>query len=137
MQFGNGGTGGNLPANNQPITDNGNLALNLSNNVMVQNAISGTGNFRQNGSGVVSLTASNSYTGATVVNAGSLMVDNYIGGGGSLSNAPGATIGGTGTNVGPLNVSGILNPGDVKAIGTYIRSATTLCMRRREPEPLI
>lgn len=119
VQFGNGGTVGNLPANNQPITDNGNLILNFSNNTTVQNAISGTGNFRLNGAGVVSLTASNGYSGATVVNAGSLMVDNFIGGGGSLSNAVGTVLGGTGTNLGPLNASGIINPGDVKAIGTY------------------
>src|SRR5665213_1861419 len=87
VQFGNGGTGGNLPANAQPITDNGNLVLNFSNNPTVFGAISGTGNLWQNGSGVVSLMASNSYSGATIVNSGSLMVDGYLGGGGVVSNA--------------------------------------------------
>jgi len=126
VQFGNGGTGGNLPANGQAITDNANLVLDLSNNATVFGAISGTGNLTQNGAGVVSLVASNSYSGATVVNAGSLMVDGFIGGGGSVSNAAGTTIGGLGTNLGPLLAAGNLSPGDVNGLGTLTTGDATL-----------
>ena len=127
VQFGNRGANGNLPANAQPITDNGSLVLNLNSSFSVFGAISGTGNLKQNGSGVVSLAASNSYSGATTMNAGSLMVDGYIGGGGVVSNAVGATIGGTNTIIGTLNASGNISPGDVNGIGTlFVTGNTTL-----------
>jgi autotransporter-associated beta strand protein len=128
MQFGNGGTGGNLPANTQAIADNANLVLNSSGSSAVLGAISGTGSLTQNGSGVLSLSASNSFTGQATVNAGSLMVDGFLGGGGVLTNASGTTVGGIGTNLGPQNVSGIINPGDTRAIGTFTAGdGLTLC----------
>jgi fibronectin-binding autotransporter adhesin len=118
VQFGAGGVNGNLPANSQSIIDNGNLVLNLSSSFAVPGIISGTGNLTQNGSGAVSLTASNTYSGRTTVNAGSLIVNGYIGGGGVVSNAPGATIGGTNTIIGTLDARGIVGPGVVSGIGT-------------------
>ncbi|HTB82134.1 MAG TPA: autotransporter-associated beta strand repeat-containing protein, partial [Candidatus Sulfotelmatobacter sp.] len=127
IQFGNGGTGGNWPANNQPVSDNANLVLDLSPNFSVQNTIAGTGNLTQSGGGVVSLSASNSYTGLTSVKAGTLLVDGYIGGGGIVTNATGTTLGGTGGINGTLNANGNLNPGDVNGAGTLtVNGNTTL-----------
>jgi fibronectin-binding autotransporter adhesin len=127
VQFGNGGANGNLPNNAQAITDNANLVLNSSANTAVPGVISGTGNLTLNGAGVVSLSASNTYSGTTLVNAGSLMVDGYLAGGGLVTNAAGATLGGIGTNLfGQFNAGGIINPGDAGGIGTLTVSNLTL-----------
>ena len=127
VQFGSGSTAGNWPANSQTVSDNGNLVFNLSGNVTVANAITGSGTLAQNGGGVVSLTASNSYSGLTSVKAGTLLVDGYIGGGGGVTNSAGATLGGTNTIIGTVNAAGNLNPGDVNGIGTLaVNGNTTL-----------
>jgi autotransporter-associated beta strand protein len=75
LQLGNGGTTGSIVGN---VTDNAVLAINRSNGFMFGGVISGTGAFQQNGTGITDLTAINSYTGATTVNAGILQVDGSI-----------------------------------------------------------
>ena len=110
VQFGNGGTSGNLPAIGD-VLDNGSLIIDHSDNFTVPNSISGTGTLTQAGSGVVTLTASNSFSGATVVNSGTLLVNGVLSG--SLTNAAESTIGGRGTNIGPVNVSGAIQPSAV------------------------
>lgn len=127
LQFGTGGTAGNLPATPQPIVDNGTLVLNSTNSVTVEGTVTGSGGVIQSGAGVVSLAVSNSYSGPTVVNSGSLMVDGYIAGGGTVSNAPGSTLGGIGTILtGQVNADGVVDPGDVGGIGTLTVSNLTL-----------
>ncbi|MGW6778656.1 autotransporter outer membrane beta-barrel domain-containing protein [Brucella pseudogrignonensis] len=76
-------------------------------------AISGAGSIAQNGIGVTVLSGANSYKGTTAVNAGSL----YINGDQSLATglstvASGATLGGSGTIGGDVDVEGRLDPGD-------------------------
>jgi autotransporter-associated beta strand protein len=107
VQFGAGGTSGTLPATGD-ITDNGNLVLNHSNNQTLPNVISGSGVLAQSGSNVLTVTGSNSFSGTTVVNAGTLVLNGVLSG--TLTNAPGATIGGNGTNVGAVMVSGAIRP---------------------------
>ncbi len=121
VQFGNGGTGGNLPASIPAIVDNGTLVLNQSSNVTLTNNLTGSGNFVQAGGGIVSLVGSNSYNGQTLATAGGLMIDGYVGGlaASLLTNSPGAVIGGNGTNLGLFNAGGIINPGDANSIGTF------------------
>lgn len=75
--------------------------------------------------GTLTLTGANTYTGATNVTAGALI----IGAGGSLGNtavtvAAGAAFGGTGTLGGSLNVSGDVSPGN--SPGTLNTGALTL-----------
>jgi fibronectin-binding autotransporter adhesin len=123
VQFGGGSTSGNLPAVGS-VTNNGNLIFNRSDNFTVPNFISGAGTLTKNGNNVLTLTAANDFSGTTLVNAGSLMVDGVLSGG--LTNAPGTAIGGTGTNLGPVNVGGAIQPGDVDGVGTFTSGALTL-----------
>jgi fibronectin-binding autotransporter adhesin len=71
LQIGNGGTTGTLGAGN--VVDNASLIFNRSDSsYAVSNIISGTGSLAQAGSGVLTLSGVNTYTGATYVNAGTL-----------------------------------------------------------------
>ena len=66
-----GGTIGSLGTGD--VTDDAALVFNRSDNVTVNNSISGTGSLTQAGSGTLTLTGANSY-GATTVSAGTLQV---------------------------------------------------------------
>ena len=72
IQVGNGSASGSLGSG--AITNNGSLVYNRSDSVTISNAISGSGTFRQAGSGTVILAGSNSYTDATVISSGTLQV---------------------------------------------------------------
>jgi fibronectin-binding autotransporter adhesin len=90
LQVGNGGTAGTLGTGG--VTNNASLVYNRSDAVTVSNAISGVGGLTQNGAGSLTLTGANTYTGDTLVNAGTVQ----LGVGGSLTNTqvivgPGAT----------------------------------------------
>jgi fibronectin-binding autotransporter adhesin len=69
--LGNDGTAGSVPG---AITDNGVLAINRSDNVVVNN-VSGTGLLRQIGDGVTTLGTGLSYTGGTQISGGTLAVN--------------------------------------------------------------
>jgi autotransporter-associated beta strand protein len=74
LQIGAAGTTGTLGTG--PVVDNASLIFNRTNTYLVSNAISGTGTLTQNGSGIVTLAGTNTYTGATFVNAGTLQLQN-------------------------------------------------------------
>ncbi len=107
VQFGAGGTSGTLPATGS-VTDNGNLVINHSNNHALANTISGSGTLTQSGSNVLTVSAANGFNGTAVVNSGTLVLSGVLSGG--MTNAPGSTVGGSGTNVGVVNVSGVIQP---------------------------
>jgi len=69
LQLGHGGTSGSITSD---VIDNGTLVLDRSDDVVFGNAISGSGNVVQNGSGTLTLSNSNTYSGGTTVNAGTL-----------------------------------------------------------------
>jgi outer membrane autotransporter protein len=69
LQLGNGGTTGSVTSQ---IIDNGTLAIDRS-NAMSLGAITGTGGVNQIGSGTTTLTGPSTYTGATDVDAGTLV----------------------------------------------------------------
>ena len=69
LQLGNGGASGSLDG---PITTNATLAIALSGNVAFANVVSGSGNLNQCGPGNTTLTATNFFTGTTVVSGGTL-----------------------------------------------------------------
>lgn len=72
LQVGNGDTAGNLPAGG--ISDNGVLAYDRADNLTVNNAISGTGGFTQEGAGaILTLSGGNTFTGQVVVTNGSTL----------------------------------------------------------------
>ena len=70
LQLGNGGATGSITGN---ITDNANLTFDRSDSPTITSKISGSGGLAENGSGVVTLTSSNTYAGNTTINAGVLV----------------------------------------------------------------
>lgn len=77
LQLGDGGTSGNLAVDVSTGTDashHGTLAFNRSDIVTFNTVISGTGSVLQMGSGTTVLSGENSYSGGTVISAGTLSV---------------------------------------------------------------
>jgi fibronectin-binding autotransporter adhesin len=110
LQLGDGGSTGMISGN---VVDNGTLAFQRSDDVSFAGTISGTGGVTQQGPGTTTLTATNTYLGATTVNGGALIIQ------GDQSLATGTTtvyagtLGGTGTVGGDVAVSSgaTLSPG--------------------------
>ncbi len=71
LQLGNGGTSGSIVGD---VTDNGTFAIKRSDTYTFGGVISGSGGFQQNGGGTTVLTATNTYSGGTAINAGTLAV---------------------------------------------------------------
>ncbi len=82
LQLGNGGTTGGLDSRTNVI-NNATIAFNRSDDFTVSNIISGSGGLTKQGAGTLTLTGANTYTGATLIEGGTLK----LGAGGSLSNA--------------------------------------------------
>ncbi len=72
LQIGNGGTSGTLGSG--AVVNSGTLAFNRSDAITVSNVISGTGQLKMLGSGTLTLTGSNSYTGKTTISNGTLVM---------------------------------------------------------------
>jgi autotransporter-associated beta strand protein len=92
------------------LANDGIVAVNQSGTTTLSTAITGVGAFQKLGSGILTVSGNNTYSGATTVSAGGLKVNGSIGGGG-LSVAAAAWLMGTGTINGPVTVSGTLSPG--------------------------
>ena len=113
--FGNGFVSNSETGGGGGGPDGGTGTFNRSDALTAANAISGTGTLTQNGAGNLILTGTNTYAGATTVNAGTLSVN------GSITSATtvnsGGKLGGNGS-VGSVNVlaGGVLAPGN--SIGT-------------------
>ena len=73
LQVGNGGTTGNVPGN---VLANGTLAFNCADNTTYSAVISGNGSAAQVAASNLVFTGSNTYTGPTVISAGTLQIDN-------------------------------------------------------------
>ncbi|KRC81464.1 hypothetical protein ASE13_03470 [Sphingomonas sp. Root241] len=111
LQLGNGGSTGGIVGD---IINAGSLVFDRANEYSFAGKISGSGDVRQAGSGTTILTGANDYTGATSVDAGTLLVNgNQSLATGLTSVALGATLGGTGTIGGDVTLAGdaILAPG--------------------------
>ncbi|WNL44325.1 autotransporter outer membrane beta-barrel domain-containing protein [Dyella sp. BiH032] len=118
LQLGNGGANGSIAGD---VTDNGTLAFDRSDTYAFGGLISGTGGVTQLGSGTTVLTAANTYTGATTVQAGTLLINgDQTAATGATTVQGGGTLGGKGIIGGSVTVSGggTLNPGDAGAAGT-------------------
>jgi autotransporter-associated beta strand protein len=99
---------------NLPVDFGGNpgvVKVDTAGAVLVQGGIvNGTGGLNKQGAGELDLTAANTYTGATTVNAGVLHVDGSLTG--TVTTSAGATLGGVGTVGSISTTNGILSPGD-------------------------
>ncbi len=113
LQIGNGGTSGSILGD---VTDNATLSFNRSNSYSFGGVVSGSGALEQNGTGSTTLTATELYTGATTVNAGTLLVNGSIASSSGLTVNAGGTVGGIGTLSSTTINGGTLAPGN--GIGT-------------------
>ncbi len=86
-------------------------------------SLGSSGSLTEDGQGVLVLAGSTNVWGSTTVNNGTLLVNGKLDGGTVTVNSP-ATLGGTGTNLGPVVVTGgTLAPGNA-GIGTLTLSST-------------
>ena len=79
---------------------------------------------QKSGAGVMALTATSTYSGATTVNAGTLLVNGALSNTSLTTVAAGATLGGIGVIASPVNVTGVIAPG--VAIGSLATGALSL-----------
>ncbi|MGU3521852.1 autotransporter-associated beta strand repeat-containing protein [Enterobacteriaceae bacterium C23F] len=114
LSLGNGGTSGLLSTQTN-ITDDGTLTVFHSDNVALNGVISGSGNFRQIGTGITRLGGNNSYAGTTNVEQGTLLINGVQTGNGLTTVSGGSTLGGYGTIGGDVVFDAplaTLKPGD-------------------------
>lgn len=71
LQLGDGNTSGSITGN---VTNDGVLAINRSDRVVLDGAISGTGSLQHNGTGTTVLTGNSAWSGGTTINAGTLQI---------------------------------------------------------------
>jgi outer membrane autotransporter protein len=123
LQLGDGGTSGSITGD---VQDGATLIFNRSDTVTFSGLISDwtsttpdpSGSVQQNGTGTTVLTATNTYSGTTQVNAGTLIVGNTpnstaaLAGGGVVTVASGATFGGYGSTAGDVNNNGTIAVAD-------------------------
>jgi autotransporter-associated beta strand protein len=116
LQVGNGGTSGTLGTVG-PVTDNGVLVFNRSDNVTFNRVISGGGSLVKEGAGTLTI-ITNSYSGTTTVSNGTLVIngDNVA----ASTYVAFGTLGGTGTLYGPVT----LDPGTTLAPGASVGTLT-------------
>lgn len=97
------------------------LSLQSAGGITQFGVISGTGALTKLGTGTLSLSSTNTYTGVTNVNAGTLIVLGSLADGNAAVDvviASGAILGGTGTIGGSVSSSGRVEPGGSGAVGT-------------------
>ncbi len=115
---GAGKLGGGTYAGN--ISNAGNFNYASSSAQAISGVISGIGALNQSGSGTLTLTGNNTFTGATTVSAGKLVVNGSLAST-TTSVASGATLGGTGSLAGTTTVQsgGIHGPGNSPGVQSF------------------
>jgi autotransporter-associated beta strand protein len=106
LQLGNGTISGSIGTN--AIQNFGSLVINLPGSNSFGNDISGTGQFIQAGTGALTLTADNSYTGGTTISGGTLQINTGASvGGGNVTNNGRLTFNSSGNSTVGAVISGI------------------------------
>jgi autotransporter-associated beta strand protein len=120
-----GGLAGTSAGTNQVTLGAGNLTVDQASNTQFNGVISGTGQLIKSGAGTLDLTGTNTYTGATTVNAGALLVNGSTAAGSAVT-VNGGTLGGSGTVNGTLTVNsgGTVAPGNSPGILTVNNNVT-------------
>jgi len=114
LELGNGITNGSVAGN---ISNAGNVTFNNGSAQTYAGAISGTGSMTKTGNGVLNMSQTSSYTGATLVTAGTLLVNGILGETDTFV-ADGSTLGGNGYIGGGVVSNGTVAPGDLNSIGS-------------------
>jgi autotransporter-associated beta strand protein len=104
-QIGNNDANGALPAGTVSVNDSGVLAFSRTDSVTVATAITGAGSLVQNGSGTVTLSGLNAYSGNTTVSAGTLALS----GSGTISNSAAVSVNNASFDVSALSQPTSLN----------------------------
>jgi autotransporter-associated beta strand protein len=119
LQVGNGGNRGALGPG--IITDNATLVYNRSDTVAITNTISGNGVLVQAGTNVLAISAQQQYTGGTIVNSGTLLVNDpgqyTFAGNSSVTVNNGSSVLVTNVNNIRENVSWTINGSTVRIVG--------------------
>ncbi len=111
LQLGDGGASGSVAGN---VVNDGTLAFNRSDAYTFAGVISGGGAVRQAGGGTTILTGGNTYSGATTIETGSLLIDGDQSGATGLTSVQnGGALGGSGLIGGNVVVAdgGVIAPG--------------------------
>lgn len=110
------------------LNSSANLIINGSSTTTFSGVIANGNNsvvsLAKRGSGVQRLTGNNTYSGATAVEGGALIINGTNSGTGILTVSSGATLGGSGTVGGETTISGIHSPGNSPGIQTFGNSLT-------------
>jgi autotransporter-associated beta strand protein len=93
-------------------------------NATLSGAISGNGGLVKTGSGTLTLTGANTYSGATQVSAGLLQVEGSLSNSSSLTVDSGAALGGSGSIDVATTISGNLTPGSSPGILDFTSGLT-------------
>jgi fibronectin-binding autotransporter adhesin len=113
LQIGSGGANGTLATD---LSNNGTLVFDSSGTRIHSNLVSGSGALMKNGTGSLTLSANNTYTGTTLVNAGTLFVTgNLSSAAAPMTVAEGAVLGGSGSIGRSATINGTLAPGNNSA----------------------
>lgn len=108
------------------VTVNSTSNIGGSGNINVTAAISGAGGLNKIGSGTVTFSGTNTYDGATDIQAGKLLVNGSNNGTGAVTVQSGAILGGSGSIAGAVtaNAGGTVSPGN--SIGTLTVASATI-----------
>lgn len=120
LQLGQGGTSGSIQGD---VADGGALIFDRSDHVVFAGAISGIGTVTQQGAGTTALSGNNTYTGATLINGGTLQLM----GTGSIAASSGVTIAGGSFDISALSDTGA-TIGDLAGTGRVALGSRTLTL---------
>ncbi|WP_151671458.1 autotransporter-associated beta strand repeat-containing protein [Nitrincola schmidtii] len=105
LQVGNGGITGQIGSG--AVTNNGSLVFNRSDDLTIADIITGIGSLGQAGTGILTLSGANTYTGATLISAGTLALDST----GTILDSSGVTNGGNFTIDGDKTIAAMSGAG--------------------------
>ncbi len=127
LQLGDGVTVGAGSVGTAAIVDNGALIVNRPDDYTISNEISGVGSVTKLGAGVLTLSASNSFSGAMAISAGTVKLGTGFSVGstaaGTTTIASGATLDVNGTTVGARVIA--VSGAGVNGLGAITSSSTT------------
>jgi len=114
------GANGFNPGSGSTATFNVALGSDATSDLTIAPIISNSANIVKNGTGRLTLSGNNTYSGTTTVSAGTLLINgNGTAANGAVSVSVGATLGGNGTIGGATTVNGNLNPGNSPGVLTF------------------